>query len=53
MGMKLNNKGWGLTSVLLFLLLFFITLIVLVIVGNIISGTSSRDIIESIENANQ
>ncbi len=47
--MKLNNKGWGLSTFLLFLLMFFITLIILVIVGNIISGDESRKIIEGIE----
>ena len=47
--MKSNNKGWGLASFLIFLFIFFVALIVLVIVGNHLSGNGSREVIESIE----
>ena len=50
--MRLNNKGWGLSSFIMFLCIFFIALLILVIVGNDLSCTSKRDPVDLIENAN-
>ena len=47
--MKLNNKGWGLSTFIVFLVLFFIALLILVIVGNVISDNvviNAGDLIE-------
>ena len=49
--MRLNNKGWGLSTFIMFLCIFFIALIVLVIVANIIAGRDDRGPMELIESA--
>ncbi len=47
--MKLNNKGWGLSTFIVFLVLFFIALLILVIVGNVISDNGGRSAVDLIE----
>lgn len=47
--MKLNNDGWGLSSFIVFLVLFFVALLILVIVGNVITSSGGRSAIDMIE----